>query len=229
MRRIRNRKRKPVRRGRLRWRRDRSHRGSRRRRQSRSRGYPGRPGAAAGKKKKKSRVQVGLNTLRSEGVEAFGAYIEAEIGKTELLHNLRGRLLRAEDLGGSKDPALRVVEERMQGLAITAAPQAAAPMPGYALEPPVRAPVKSELTGKENNLFEYCFANDVRKFRRLLRFGKVDINMGSEVGTLLSWLPIGAKRTLSASCCQSAALMSTWLIAWELRRFTMRSRRDIRT
>ena len=149
-------------------------------------GISGEAGAAAGKKKKKSRVQVGLNTLRSEGVEAFGAYIEAEIGETELLHNLRGRLLRAEDLGGSKDPALRVVEERMQGLAITAAPQAAAPMPGYALEPPVRAPVKSELTGKERNLFEYCFANDVRKFRRLLRFGKVDINMGSEVGTLLS-------------------------------------------
>ena len=149
-------------------------------------GISGEAGAAAGKKKKKSRVQVALNTLRSEGVEAFGAYFEAEIGETELLHNLRGRLLRAEDLGGSKDPALRVVEERMQGLAITAAPQAAAPMPGYALEPPVRAPVKSELTGKERNLFEYCFANDVRKFRRLLRFGKVDINMGSEAGTLLS-------------------------------------------
>ena len=63
---------------------------------------PVEPGAAAGKKKKKSRAQVALNTLRSEGVEAFGAYIEAEIGETELLHNLHGRLLRAEDLGAAR-------------------------------------------------------------------------------------------------------------------------------
>ena len=45
-------------------------------------------GVAGQKKQKKKprRVQVALNTLRGEGVEAFKAYIEAEIGEAGPLH-----------------------------------------------------------------------------------------------------------------------------------------------
>ena len=46
------------------------------------------------KKKKKPRVQVALNTLRSEGVEAFKSYIDTEIREAELLRTLTERIKR---------------------------------------------------------------------------------------------------------------------------------------
>ena len=104
---------------------------------------PGEPGAAAGKKKKKkSRVQVALNTLRSEGVEALGGYIETEIGETELLRNLVERIKRAQDLEAVRDAALEIVEGRLRSLD----PQSGAAMTqanrGQAVEKAVSAPVR---------------------------------------------------------------------------------------
>ena len=66
------------------------------------------------KKKKKSRVQVALNTLRGEGTAAFGAYIEAEIGEAALLRTLVERIMRAEDLRSVRKEALGVVEGRLR-------------------------------------------------------------------------------------------------------------------
>ena len=89
----------------------------------------------AGKKKKKSRVQVALNTLRAgeeveKGVEAFKRYIEAAIGEAELLHTLTERITRAQDLGGRQQPALEAVKSRLRALdsmAVADMPQAVAP------------------------------------------------------------------------------------------------------
>ena len=135
--------------------------------------------AAAGgkKKKKKSRVQVALNTLRGEGAAAFGGYIEAEIGEAALLRTLVERINRAEDLAGVREEALGVVEGRLCLLASggdTGAP-----------EFPVITPVKTELTWMERELFDGCVKGDIRKFRRFLKHGVADINMGSAFGTLL--------------------------------------------
>ena len=54
------------------------------------------------KKKKKSRVQVALNTLRAEGLDEFKCYIEANISERELLRTLTERISRAQDLGDRK-------------------------------------------------------------------------------------------------------------------------------
>ena len=148
-------------------------------------------GAAAGakKKKKKSRVQVALNALRGEGVAAFGAYIEAEIGEAALLRTLVERVMRAEDLAGVSKEALGAVEARLRQLASgsdTEVPEAAAPAPGrQAPEFAVIAPVKSELTWMERECFKGCLEGDFGKFRRFLRRSKVDVNMGNEFGPLL--------------------------------------------
>ena len=154
-------------------------------------GTKGSKGAAAGagKKKKKSRVQVALNTLRGEGVAAFGGYVEAEIGETELLRTLVERIMRAEDLAGVRKEALGVVEGRLCLLASgggTGVPEAAAPAPGrQGPEFAVIAPVKTELTWMERELFDGCVRGDIGKFRRFLKHGVADINMGSTFGTLL--------------------------------------------
>ena len=138
------------------------------------------------KKKKKPRVQVALNTLRAEGVEAFKSYIDAEIREAELLHTLAERIGRAQNLGDNKESARRVVEARLRVLDPESVPviaQAAGPGPGRA--GPDIAPVKTELSPREDELFACCASGNVRKFKRLFRDGKIDINMGSEYGTLL--------------------------------------------
>ena len=150
-------------------------------------------GAAAGarKKKKKSRVQVALNTLRAEGAAAFGAYIEAEIGETELLHTLLERIIRAQDLAGVRKEALGMVEARRRLLdpeGGATLPGPVAPAPGQACEEPETAavaPVKSEFTRKERDLFEACTAGNAAWFRRLLKHGVADINVADIDGTLL--------------------------------------------
>ena len=140
------------------------------------------------KKKKKSRVQVALNTLRAEGVEAFKRYIEEEITVVDLLCNMRDRINRAENLGRIKEAALGVVEERIRTLdpgagLITSMAGVSGPSPG--IEEPVRAKVKTTFSQREIELFMCCSRGNVAKFKRLLKFGAVDVNMSVESGTLL--------------------------------------------
>ena len=140
------------------------------------------------KKKKKPRVQVALNTLRSEGVEAFKSYIDTEIREAELLRTLTERIKRADNLRGNREEAMIVVEARLRILdpeAAARAPAAAEPGPGQGRAGPDIAPVKTELNPREDELFGCCASGNVRKFKRLLKYGKIDINMGSEYGTLL--------------------------------------------
>ena len=140
------------------------------------------------KKKKKSRVQVALNTLRAEGLDEFKCYIEANISERELLRTLTERISRAQDLGDRKDPALRAVEGRIGELdpeSVPAVPQAAVARPRQVVEKAVVAPSKTALSPKEKALFECCYTGDVGIVRRLLRFGKVDVNMATGVGTPL--------------------------------------------
>ena len=136
------------------------------------------------KKKKKSRVQVALNTLREEGVEAFRSYIEARIGETELLHTLTERITRAQDLGGVSDAALGVVRTRLRVLD----PMAVAEVPrehGGVTEKPSVASEKAVLTLREAGLVDTCMKGNTSMFRQLLRFGAVDVNLATEHGTLL--------------------------------------------
>ncbi len=150
-------------------------------------------GAAGGgrKKKKKSRVQVALNTLRGEGMAAFGAYIDAEIGEAEILRTLVERINRAEDLGGVRKEALGVVEGRLRLLdpgGDAGAPEAAAPAQrGQEPEKAVVAPVKSELTLRETMLFGACTGGNIRNLKRFLRHECVDVNISDEQATLLGY------------------------------------------
>ena len=141
------------------------------------------------KKKKKSRVQVALNTLRKEGVGALKSYIEAEISEAELLRTLTERISRAQDLGDNKEAARRVVEARLRVLDPESVPviaQAAEPGPGQSGAKTDKARVKSELSIRERELFDACCIGDIRKVRRLLGYVNIDINIGSQYGTLLS-------------------------------------------
>ena len=148
-------------------------------------------GVAGGaqKKKKKSRVQVALNTLRGEGVAAFAGYIETEIGEAEALRKLVVRINRAEDLAGVRKEALGVVEGRLRLLdpgGDAVVPEAAAPVQsGREPEQAVIAPVKSVLSVREMALFVACVQGDIRKLRRFARHETVDINMSGEHATLL--------------------------------------------
>ena len=142
------------------------------------------------KKKKKPRVQVALNTLRAEGVEAFKSYIDAEIREAELLHTLAERIGRAQNLGDNKESARREVEDRLRILdpeAVAGAPEAAVPGPEPGRAVPDLALVKAVLNPREDELFRCCASGNVSRFKRLFKYGKIDINMGSECGTLLSF------------------------------------------
>ena len=137
-----------------------------------------------GKKKKKSRVQVALNTLRGEGVAAFGGYIGAEIGEEALLRTLVERIDRAEDLAGVRKEALGVVEARRRLLDPGA--DAGAPAPGrQEPEKAEIAQVKAELSLRDIMLFNACIEGNIRTLRRFLRHGETDINMSDEQATLL--------------------------------------------
>ena len=57
--------------------------------------------------------------------------------------------------------------------------------PGQDREEPVVAQIKTDLTTKEKVLFDCCTRGDIGWARRLLKYGTVDINMGSKDGTLL--------------------------------------------
>ena len=164
-------------------------------------------GAAAGaqKKKKKSRVQVALNTLRGQGVAAFGGYIEAEIDEAVLLRTLVERINRAEDLKNVRAEALAGVEARLGLLdaeggagetGSVAQPRGSPPMLPAAPFTPVRAggqepefaeiaPVNTEFNWRERELFEACFMDDTRRMRRFFKAEFVDLNKGSRNGTLL--------------------------------------------
>ena len=168
-------------------------------------------GAAGGAKKKKkiSRVQMALNTLRSEGVAAFGTYIEAEIGESELLRKLVERIMRAEDLGSVRREALEVVEGRLRLLdpqlsqgagadgtvGVPGAVGRAADVVNRDREPEIAviAPVKSKLGRRGEELFDACAAGNVGRLKYLLRKVNVDINMGCEFGTLLCCAAYGGR------------------------------------
>ncbi len=165
------------------------------------------------KKKKKSRVQVALNTLRGEGVEAFGGYIEEEIGEAALLRTLVERINRAGDLGGVRFEALARVEARLYlldpggGAGETGAVASAQGLPprsllsqglpqrslslrkqgagGQEQEKAVCAPVKYGLSQREEELFDACVNGDYGRFKRRFRQVKVDVNIANNYGTLL--------------------------------------------
>ncbi len=145
--------------------------------------------AATGqKKKKKPRVQVALNTLRVEGVEAFKDYLEAEIGEAVLLDTLVERIKRAQDLGGRQQPALDVVTARMRALdpmAVADVPQAAAPGRGEVAQTAAIAPMKLILSKREHGFIGSCLQGDVRKLRQLLRFRSLDVNLSTAHSTPL--------------------------------------------
>ena len=161
-----------------------------------------REGVAGGvkKKKKKSRVQVALNTLREEGVAAFRGYIEAEIGETGLLRTLEERITRAEDLAGVMKEALGVVEGRMRLLdpllpaspGTSCAGQASAEL-NRRREPEkaVIAPVKSVLSLRDMMLFDACNEGNIRSLKRFLRYEGVDVNVSDEQATLLVYAVYG--------------------------------------
>ena len=140
------------------------------------------------KKKKKSRVQVGLNTLREEGVEAFRDYIGTQIGETELLHTLTDRIMRAQDLGGVRDAALGVVRDRIRYLdpeGDLVMPRAAAAGKWEVPETAVIAPIERLPSAREVALRNCCYRGEARKLENLLKFGSPDINMGFINGTPL--------------------------------------------
>ena len=149
-------------------------------------GIPATPGEK--KKKKKSRVQVALNTLRAGGLEEFKGYIEAEIGEPELLRTLVERIGRARDLGDKKDRALRTVEVRMGALALESIPataRAAGSGQGQVMEKAIMAPVNSAPGKREKELFESCIKGHAARIKHLLRFGNIDINIALPDGTFL--------------------------------------------
>ncbi len=162
-------------------------------------------GAAGGakKKKKKGRVQVALNTLRGEGVAAFGEYIEAEIGEAELLRTLVERITRAEDLQSVRAEALATVEARLRLLdPLLPAPAFAEPAPcpdlrharaglqpaGARQEPElaVIAPARLIFSLWEAMLFDACVKGDTGRFRRYIIHRNIDVNLAYRQTTLLS-------------------------------------------
>ena len=147
------------------------------------------PGAASvGKKKKKSRVQAALNTLRAEGLDAFKAYIEAEIGEVALLHTLTERINCTENLGGKQELALKTIQARLIVLdpgTVQAEPLPAGPGPGEVTEKATAASVKASLGKREKDLFYCCLTGNAARFKHLFRHGNVDINVVSECGTFL--------------------------------------------
>ena len=126
-------------------------------------------------------MQVALNTLRDDGVEAFHHYIEAEIGETDLLHTLTERICRAEDLVVKRAGALAVVVERIRVLDPEAGqvpPQAAASGRRQVVEKAVIAPAVTSLNLKEREIFNCCLNGNAGKLRRLLMHGEVKLNVG---------------------------------------------------
>ena len=130
----------------------------------------------------------GLNPCLREGVEAFGAYIEAVIGEAELLRTLLERINRAEDLGGVRAGALARVEARLRlldprrpaGVAGTVAPAQ-----GQEPERAVCAPVKYVLTQREEELFDACVNGETGTFKLLFSLVNFDVNLANNYGTLL--------------------------------------------
>ena len=138
------------------------------------------------KKKKKSKVQVALNILRSGGMQAFKQYIDEEITATDSLRRIRERIGRALDLDDRKEAASRVVDERLRALDPETLPSTQGVVEhGQDRKEPVRAQSKRELSPKELELFDCCYTGNVGRIRRLLRFGVVDVNMARHGETLL--------------------------------------------
>lgn len=149
----------------------------------------GEAAVSGGKKaKRKSRVQIAINTLREQGVEAFKANIEAMINEVELLHRLEERVQRAEDLSGVRDAALGTIAAWMAELdpeAVPAMPQVPAPVVGQPAGRPVAAPAKAKLEYREQILVNCCLTGDLANFRQYFKSGKVGVNLADERGTLL--------------------------------------------
>ncbi len=137
--------------------------------------------AVAGeKKKKKSRVQVALNTLRAEGVEAFKDYLEAEVDDTALLDTLTGRVQRAQDLAGVRDAALETIAARTGELdpeGIPAMPRALAPAHGQVVERPDIAPARTVIKFREKEMIDCCTNNNAGRLRSLLKNRKPNVNV----------------------------------------------------
>ncbi len=140
------------------------------------------------KKKKKSRVQVALNTLRSEGVEAFKDYLEARFDETGLLDTLVERVQRAQDLAGVTEAALGVVTSRQRALdpmAVAGLPQASAQGPEQVVVRAAVTPVKTSPTVGDMALLDSCQRGDATRFASLLKSGTADINVMTPNGTFL--------------------------------------------
>ena len=137
-------------------------------------------GSEKKKKKRKPRVQVALNTLRAEGVEAFQQYVETMIDEPELLRTLTERIDRAEDLGGVRNAALKIVSARPGAPACGAGKslsRAVASGRGPVAQQAARAPAAASLAWKERQIFLCCMTGNAAKLKRLLMYGEYDLNV----------------------------------------------------
>ncbi len=144
------------------------------------------------KKKRRSRPQTALHTLRTEGVAAFRSYIAAGIGEPEVLRVLLERIYHEDMPEEFRHAALTSVQARLAlaGPEAGQTPAPAIPAP-QAQEPEFAAiPATRELSTRETNLFGACAHGRNRVFNQLLKQGKPDFNIGAP----LTMLAVAADR-----------------------------------
>ena len=97
------------------------------------------------------------------------------------------------DAGAQDDPPTVPLQlmpkKRKKKTAVAETPEALQEeVPGTSAAGPQAAiaPVSEYLNIREKGLVDSCLKGDVRRFRRLLRFGSVDVNMAVECGTFLT-------------------------------------------
>ena len=180
-----------------------------------SSGTPGQAGAGSAggagmtqvkQKRYKTRVETAKQRLREKGVEAFGEYIKATIGKIGVVHakqtflrTLERWLKHGRDLGvGARAGALSLVAARLQaleseevaaGAGVTAfAQRLSLYREGAGGQQPVLAliaPVKPVTSPWQKDLLDACLKGDAAQFARLSAFSGININVATEFGTLL--------------------------------------------
>ena len=116
-----------------------------------------------GKKKKEAPVAEAAPELQPEATPQAGAAPAPEPRET---------LPRSESAGASR-PAAKKKKKKKSVV--------------RAMEKPVEAQVKTELSRKEKDVFECCYYGHAGRLKRLLRYGKVDINMAVTDGTPLGY------------------------------------------
>ena len=193
-----------------------------------SSGTPGQAGAgmAGGtgmppvkQKKAKRRLEIAKQTLREEGVEALGNYIEVAIGnmmglgaKQTFLRNLERWLKHGRGLEQLRTGAQSLVEARLQALGPEEVAAGTGVNPLAQLwsryrqgaggqEPALApiAPVKFAMSPLEQDLFAACSRGDTGQFEHLSAFSARNVNIATEFGPLLCHAAYGGhERILNA-------------------------------